>query len=393
MQNQIEVAKLDTFFELIKSSSVSRESDFWVVEYPLENESTDVQSVFNSLGIEIEEHYEDDNKIWFKGVEPIYIASSNQELFNKVSHDYSVPNLYYVVESKTGSDESKLNIQLNLYCEARKILALLSDHCEPRSGVSKGSDGLVFIIESDDKVTKHSFKPVTDLDFLSGLNINESSLSSAKALIDLLNIGDDPREKERKYVLKATLKDFIIDKCTTNKEIFNSFLSSIGDFYDSYKQAHELYINNFSVNKILREISEKDLNYTGKINEIASGIQTKALAMPAVMVVVGAALKVDSFSDVVLVAIGVIFTSWIVIRSLAVFNATISHLQSQVKTDFERYDTLINELDIQKRARKTQLELESLLEQSERNSEFMESCTKVILCIMLFYFFYQAFTM
>lgn len=382
------------FSELLKNGELSEDDNYWKFIFSSSNSFQEIEDIFNEVELEIIDSDEDARIIWFRENHLIWIADTIEEIFNKVNHSYTVPPFFYVLSQTQDSQELfQQYLSLKVYVESKKVLAKLADHCEPKSGLAKGSDGLVFIIESQEKVTKHDFKPVTNWGFLNSIDFEEEDYKALENLSEILNLSEDPREKERKYVLKATLKDFIIDKCVSNEKVFETFLGSTKEFYIAYKQAHEIYINNFSISKILREISEKDLEYTGKINDVVSSAQTKALTMPGVMVVIGAALKVDSISDIILITLGVIFIASILIKSLSIFEATISHLKKQVISDFDRYNSLTYELDIRKKAETAKTELNSLLDTGVHNSRHMKTLSKVALIIMLIYLVYIALTM
>lgn len=384
---------LQSLSSLLTSGGVIKDGSFWMVEFKDDSEFLSAEEVFKNLDFKIADKDKKGKKVWFNPSSDIWVVLSLDELFNRVNHSYIVPDFFYVSSLRQDSSNlSKQKLALKVYVKARLFLAKLADHCEPRTGVSRGSDSLLLIIESEDKISKHDFRPITNWGFLENKKFSSDDLESLDSLYRILDLDDDPRESERKYVLKATLRDFVIDKCSSNEKVFETFLSSLKEFYAAYRQAHEIYVNNFSVSKVLREISEKDLEYTGKINDTVSNAQTKALTLPGVMVVVGATLKIDSIGDVIMIALGLTFITVILFKSISIIEATLTHIKKQVKTDFERYSTLSNELDVRKSAEQTKEELITLIKKASDNASFMKDVSKVVLLITIVYLLFIAFS-
>ena len=67
---------------------------------------------------------------------------------------------------------------------------------------------------------------------------------------------------------------------------------------------YEIYTKRFSVNKILNELDEKNLEFTSKINEFISSNQTKALTIPGALIAAGGLVKANETTEAILIIAG-----------------------------------------------------------------------------------------
>lgn len=213
------------------------------------------------------------------------IFSNWETLFADVKAKSLLPEFFYVVSARSSSFDDEQNIKrLDLLCKTRKLLAQLSDHCEPPSGPTKGSRKLVYVIETETSVVKHEFKPVVSWETLGILENVEASLVAIEKLDKVINVGDS-QDTERKNVLRSAFSE-LISGCTEQSAIFQTVLRSAVELLRKYEAHHELFVKRFSVNKVLQEINDQDLKYTSKINEIVSSAQNKALTIPGALIAI-----------------------------------------------------------------------------------------------------------
>ena len=266
------------------------------------------------------------------------IYNNWKDLFAIVNSTSKLPSYFYIVEGNAASvNDTDENEVLKLFCELRKLLAKLADQCDPhQEGCAKGSKRLFYIIETDNSVAKYEFEPTLTWDELKRVPTKNGQLSLVKKLDSRITSGDS-QDSERKSAMRSAFHE-IISTCSSHLDIFKKTLNSIESFNKRYEEHHDLFVRRFSINKVLHEISEKDLTYTSKINEILSSAQNKALTIPGALIVIGAVMKIDHLVDGLAVAIGMLITTIIVHRSLEVYNSTFVHIEKQVKTEFERYD-------------------------------------------------------
>jgi hypothetical protein len=332
--------KLTLFTELV---SLFEENNFSVDGQTIsvdvvETNSLDIKSVLEGLGYDF-----NDLKTYRNGVLKLRIAAEAWEdidcpfylnwndLYEQVALSTQLPKYFYIIEDKTSSlNVEQANIKkLKLFCHARQLLAQMSDLCEPKSGQNKGKDKLLFIIETESNVSRREFTPNVGWNELLLITDIDDALISVNKLIDALNLGDR-QDTERRSVMRSALNE-LVNTCSDSVSIFPSIVRSIPELQKKYDEHHELFIKRFSVNKVLLEISQQDLQYTSKLNEIISNVQTKALTIPAGLVFIGAIMRIDYYLDGLAISIGIIMTTWIIYRSLDVYQDSLFILKIRLK--------------------------------------------------------------
>ncbi|ARD24153.1 hypothetical protein [Shewanella japonica] len=321
---------------------------------------------------------------------PIYL--NWESLFKKVSDTLCIPDVFLVASDLSLADvDSSINTQrLEILCGTHRILSKLCDHCEPPEGVAKGSERLLFLIESEQEAPsrRYDFKPETTWDTLVGLTQLDESIRSISKLEETLAI-DDKQADERKSVMRSSFGEFI-NKCESSSAIFNYMLHSLVEFQKKYDEHHEMFIQRFSVNKVLSEISKQDLEYTSKINDIVSSGQARALAIPASLAVIGAIMKIEAAVDAAAVAMGLFITTLMIVKSLNVHAKTFSHIKKRIKAEFQRYDSLAEQAEVRKQALKIQKELTLLVSEASENLIFVRRIVIFTLIAGLAYIAYSA---
>ena len=296
---------------------------------------------------------------WGQTGTPVFRSWS--ELHKRVSARNVVPD-YIVLEELSGTDntEHHNHKRLQLFCCCRELLAKLADHCEPKSGVAAGRDRVLFLIDADTLTYKYDLTPTITWEGLAKLDDIDSSLEAVKQLLTAISLNDS-QDSERRSVMRSAFAE-IMSSSKVAKATFPLIIYSVTALLSKYTEHHELFINRFSVNKVIQEISQQDLQYTSKINEIIASAQTKALTIPGALIAIGAAMKIDSLADAIAVSAGLCITTVIVHLGTGVHLKTYSHLEQKIKTEFERYDCLAEKAAIRKKATKTK---NDLLEQAD----------------------------
>jgi hypothetical protein len=369
----------DEFIAVLNNGAISLLDNEVIVNFAEAPQAANVKLLLEKISYEF-----DNAKTFRKGILTLSLNAEYwqndcplfhnwEQLYKQAIQSSSLPEEFLVIENLSSClDDSGHAKKIELFCQVRRLLAQLSDHCEPEKGVAKGSKKLLFIIETNSNVCKHEFKPIVDWDFVSSIPDADSALESVEKLISFLNVGDR-QDTERRSVMRSALND-LINTCSGAEAIFPTILKSVNELLRKYDEHHELFVKRFSVNKVLHEINEQDLNYTSKINEIISSAQNKALAIPGALIAIGAIMKIDHLIDGFAVAVGILITTIIVNRSLNVHQATFTHIKKQVDSEFKRYDTLNENADIRKQAKATNKALSQLLKDASDNALFIKRC-------------------
>ncbi|MEN8637993.1 hypothetical protein ABFV74_20080 [Pseudoalteromonas distincta] len=389
-------ASYSNLFSILNENKVSVSSDLITIQSDKNFDANNLEKHLNSIGYIFDNH----RTIRANKIE-LSLEAANwdakcpffetwQKVFDEVDTSSILPNFYYVIEDKTSNFDEHINAKkLQVFCKVRELLAQLSDHCEPSSGAAKGSRKLVYIVELENSISKHEFKPFILWSKLSKADYIVSSLPLVEKLLMAINVGDS-QDIERKNVLRSAFSE-LISGCVDQNEIFSTIIRSLAELDKKYDAHHELFVKRFSVNKVLLEINEQDLKYTSKINEIVSSAQNKALTIPGALIAIGAIMKIDHIADAIAVGVGLLVTTIIIHRSLGVHEATITHINKQVNSDFKRYDTLNEKAEIRAQAVSTAKDLNLLLRKASKNSSFIKKCIWLILLSSLLFLIFSSF--
>lgn len=120
-----------------------------------------------------------------------------------------------------------------------------------------------------------------------------SKLRSLKKVDECLTIlSDDIHREQRRTIFRTVLLESLRPLDTVDK--FEKFLNTFDDLFERFNDNYQLYVAEFSFEKVLAEIAEKKLEYILKLNKTFSDIQNQLLAVPVAVVLVGSQMEVAS---------------------------------------------------------------------------------------------------
>lgn len=217
--------------------------------------------------------------------------------------DFYIENLSSE-EIETISNSSKAYIQ---WCE---ILSKIADHVEYDD--SNFWPNYIFVMEGgkSKKITTYNL-PLKNVDenFLNSVDISPCDVST------LTNV--DLHSYERKLVLRSSLIELYNDSNEKNT-FLSSVLNSPKKLWDLFSINYEIYINKYSINKVIHEVETQKLDFLSKLNSLIQEHQTKSLSIPAVLVST-AIIKGWSPSGLLLIFVAMLLTCSVVI--LGIHNA------------------------------------------------------------------------
>ncbi|EPL8093667.1 hypothetical protein PN925_001338, partial [Morganella morganii] len=205
-----------------------------------------------------------------------------------------VPNKYVILKEKISSidDTGEVVKKISVYLKWVDVLRGISNHAIDKKYIiyiPDESGGKEIIIESSDR-----------LDFISDLIYKVDSDNAAGDFLNILNT-KDLQSDERLYLMRASICNFLEER---NDSSIKSIIEMGDKVHKRYKALLDLYTKKFSVNKILSEIDQKQLEYTAKINDFISSSQSKAFAIPSALIAVGGLAKSSGLLDSILIYIG-----------------------------------------------------------------------------------------
>ncbi|STV73526.1 Uncharacterised protein [Klebsiella michiganensis] len=238
---------------------------------------------------------------WYSSVDDYFKALRLRIKNNKENIDgFYIENLQQE-EIESISNSSKAYIQ---WCE---IFSKISDHVEYDD--SNAWPSYIFVMEGgkSKKITTYNL-PLKNIekDFLNSIDISPCDVSTLTSV--------DLHSYERKLVLRSSLIELYND---SNDKI--SFLSSIlkspKKLWDLFSINYEIYINKYSINKIIHEVETQKLDFLSKLNSLVQEHQTKSLSIPAVLVST-AIIKGWTPSGLLLIFIAMLLTCAVVILGI-----------------------------------------------------------------------------
>lgn len=267
------------------------------------------------------------------------IFPSLDSLWRKAKSLGKLPQDYIVLREKISSIEYVSQaLAISLFLKWSYILECVSNHSY--------KEKFIIYIPSDDGGKELVVESYERLDLILNINPISESESAADDFLKILSISD-AQEKERKAIIRNAIYDFVSNE--ENKNIDS--LISLGErIYNRYNDLLELYTNRFSVNKLLSEIEQKNLEYTSKINEFVSSSQTKAFAIPGALIAIGGIAKSSGFLDSFLIMVGLFYVYHITHMSNQVLNDSYNSLKKSIKKSFERYSKFEEGLEVKEAA-------------------------------------------
>ncbi|QZY89833.1 hypothetical protein K7H94_15700 [Pantoea dispersa] len=267
------------------------------------------------------------------------IFPSLDSLWRKAKSLGKLPQDYIVLREKISSIEYVSQaLAISLFLKWSYILECVSNHSY--------KEKFIIYIPSDDGGKELVVESYERLDLILNINPISESESAADDFLKILSISD-AQEKERKAIIRNAIYDFVSNE--ENKNIDS--LISLGErIYNRYNDLLELYTNRFSVNKLLSEIEQKNLEYTSKINEFVSSSQTKAFAIPGALIAIGGIAKSNGFLDSFLIMVGLFYVYHITHMSNQVLNDSYNSLKKSIKKSFERYSKFEEGLEVKEAA-------------------------------------------
>ena len=205
---------------------------------------------------------------------------------------------------------------------------------EAMADYNKGMAFIFFAHQGEGKAKTYELKPFIEFSDLLELNIDfDSSIRD-----DLLSGWklDDALRKDRRSIMQVSFGEVMGAKEAQESD-FLYFLKSTQKLSDRYHENYEIHVNRFTVDKQLREIDEQRLNFVGKLQDLISGAQTKAFAMPGVMISFGMLAKVTNTIGILAIIAGIIMTHRLLSRSNELLVESLEYFKKTTERAFEHY--------------------------------------------------------
>ncbi|HIH9567096.1 TPA: hypothetical protein ACYU9L_001206 [Klebsiella pneumoniae] len=228
------------------------------------------------------------------------------------------------IESLSTDEIEKISKSSKAYIQWCEILSKIADHVEYDE--SNFWPSYIFVMEGgkSKKITTYNL-PLKNVDdsFLNSVDVSPCDVST------LTNV--DLHSYERKLVLRSSLIELYNDSNDKNT-FLSSILNSPQKFWELFSINYEIYINKYSINKVIHEVETQKLDFLSKLNSLIQEHQTKSLSIPAVLVST-AIIKGWSPSGLLLIFVAMLLTCFVVILGISNAKKSISDIiESSNKT-------------------------------------------------------------
>lgn len=124
----------------------------------------------------------------------------------------------------------------------------------------------------------------------------------------------DLHSYERKLVMRSSLIELYNE--SSQKEVFLSdILKKPNKLWELFSLNYEIYINKYSINKVINDVEVQKLDFLNKLNALVQEHQTKSLSIPAVLVST-AIIKGWTSSGLLLIFVAMLLTCAVVIMGI-----------------------------------------------------------------------------
>lgn len=171
-------------------------------------------------------------------------------------------------------DETKLPPIVQHYLSATKLYALLGKTSDHQGGVG---DVKTLIFLQKEKIEITPLYAVKDLHELGSLESFESDF-----------IASHTHQEQKKTIVKTALLEFFSGR---SKLPFAELLGRFDDFIEKVRASYQLYVAEFSFQKVKAEVEKEKLDAMLKLNKVFSDIQSQLLAVPVALVLVGGQME------------------------------------------------------------------------------------------------------
>ncbi|GEM_PF-2686348 len=247
------------------------------------------------------------------------IFSSLQDFVSSNCH-LKEPEVYYICDIDYLSSE---DINNTLIVNYQKVILLLDifDKVGDHTDKSKHSHHEYYILREDKVAFKSHY---TDKCLPNDLDLIQSLHS------ELVPTENESHLLEKRRIFCKVLYDHF-KSLPNNESNVESILANLEKIFNQYRLAYDLYINEFSFNKFLDEISRRKLDFINQLNDIVSDVAFKLISLPIAAVVISI---VDKSESSTLIKVSATLYAVIILILLYYKHSTLSVIQTSVDDSF-----------------------------------------------------------
>lgn len=202
--------------------------------------------------------------------------ASIDDLLSAPARRITAPSRFYLADNDSlySGDPTTLPPTGKHYLAAAQLYTLLEKASDHQGGVGEART-LVFLHREKIEITPQY--GVADLHELPDLSAFEAEF-----------IASETHQEQKRTILKTVLLELFSGR---KKLPFSELLSRFDEFVDKVRASYQLYVAEFSFQKVKAEVEKEKLDAMVKLNKVFSDVQGQLLAVPVALVLVGGQME------------------------------------------------------------------------------------------------------
>ena len=315
---------------------------------------------------------------WCDGFQS-YFFSRLSDFWRYCTRIRKCPEQFCILDKKLSEHDSNNKIINKISYVSRwiELLSKMADH-HPKDNVF-----VFFVSQNENKTKSYQINALVDVENILEISF-ECDESLYEHMIESWNFSD-AHEKERQSVMLASFAE-IMTKLDEYENPFMFFIKNCKKFYERYRENYDIYVNRFTVETQLREIDEQHLTFVGQLQELITSAQSKAFALPGVMIAIAALAKVDNYIGVLAIVVGAILTKIIVQKSNELLTENISYFKEVTDRALGKYVLSRSEnKEVVSHASEAKEKLNIQIENAKKRVNFIDSMSLITMVIAILF--------
>lgn len=202
--------------------------------------------------------------------------TSMDDLLAAPARRITSPSRFYLADSDSlySGDATTLTSVGQHYLAATRLYGVLAKESDHQGGIGDAKT-LVFLHKEKIEITPQY--AAVDLHELPDLSAFEAEF-----------IVSETHQEQKRTILKTVLLELFAGR---KKLPFSELLSRFDEFVDKVRAGYQLYVAEFSFQKVKAEVEKEKLDAMVKLNKVFSDVQGQLLAVPVALVLVGGQME------------------------------------------------------------------------------------------------------
>jgi len=384
MTSEEAILRLSQLFNGATSKTDASYTVIQLVENYDNRNNSEIVSSLKAIGYKNAEDSIDGNEVWLNRTASCWdtpiLYEDLESFWVRIHTQDNIPDVFIIgspLVFPTASNDSL--DKFRNYFTWKNLLCIIADHYN--------SDCSVLFFINEGKSRKIELKHSLSFKDICSLSEPSRKLAVISELLETISI-NDLHKSERKLVIRSAINEMSkSSKISTLIEL----IDSTEIVREKYDELYEVYTKRFSVNKILNELDEKNLEFTSKINEFISSNQSKALTIPGALIAAGGLVKANETVEAILIVVGLWMIKKVNFISVDVFNETFDNLTSRVESAFDKYLNFEDNKEIINNAESIKASILTLIKKAKSRMKAIKNLASIMFYGGLAYVSYKQY--